>query len=148
MFNQMGKRQLIILSICFVVCGVFIAANGNNKIERPVLKKTILSHKEDVFDESQFVFKPILEEIGSKRQLKILCEITSYMNPEILELNYEKHSMLEVDDDISLPSKWKVLEKSKYKLIGQLIFDIESVEQLSAFGLRIFTYSDHEIIWN
>ena len=144
----MGKRQFIILGICLAICGGFIWATGQKPIERPVLKKTILEQKEDVFDEAQFVFKPILEKIGTKQQLKILCEITSYMNPEILELNYEKQAMLEIDEDFSLPTEWNVLEKSKYKLIGQLIFTLNESKNLTAFGLKIFTYSDHEIYWD
>ena len=70
------------------------------------------------------------------------------MNPEILELNYQKQSMLEIDEDFSLPTEWKVLEKTKYKLIGQLIFTLNESRKLTKFGLKIFTYSDHEIYWD
>ena len=56
--------------------------------------------------------------------------------------------MLEIDQEIFLPTTWKILEKSKYKIIGQLVFDFQTDDNLTSFGLRIFTYSDHEIIWN
>ena len=39
-------------------------------------------------------------------------------------------------------------KKSKYKLIGQLIFTLNESKNLTAFGLKIFTYSDHEIYWD
>ena len=148
MFNKMGKRKFGILVIVLIICGVFIAINGNDPVERPISKKLYWIKKESVFDESQFVFKPIFEQIGDVKKLKILCEITSYMNPEILGLNYESQTMLELNEDLSLPSSWKVLERSNYKIIGQLSFSVSSDVSIHPFTLRIFTYSDHEISWN
>ena len=75
--------------------------------------------KRIIFDESQFIFKPILETISEKKQLKILIEITSYMNSDILDLNYKQQSMLEINNNIIIADNWDILDRSKYKVIGQ-----------------------------
>ena len=143
----MGRTQRLVLAICLIITFGFYGFNRYKASEINALKKTILTQKDHVFDESQFIFKPIIEEIGDKKQLKILLEITSYMHPEILELNYQKQTMLEINEEFALPVDWHVIEKSKYKIIGQLIFKINE-SSLKNFGLKIFTYSDHEIIWD
>jgi hypothetical protein len=107
-----------------------------------------LNQKEAIIDETQFVFRPILEHSGEFRTLKILCEITSYMNPEILNLNYKKQTVIEINDEFMWPTSWRVIDQTNYKIIGQLIFNIESGLSLNEFVLRIFTFSDHEIIWD
>ena len=147
MLNKMGRKQKLIVIFCFVlISGLYIVKNNDPK-EKPTFRKTILTQKEQVFDESQFIFKPILEELGDKKQLKILLEITSYMNPEILELNYQNQTMLELDESFSLPSEWHIIEKGKHKIIGQLIFKLNQ-QNIKNFALKIFTYSDHEINWD
>ena len=144
----MAKRQFLTLIIAFGVCILFFVMNGYESAERPIHKKIILSQKETVIDETQFVFKPIIEQSGELRTLKILCEITSYMNPEILKLNYETQTMIEINDEFMLPKSWKVMDQTNYNIIGQLIFDINNDVSLNQFILRIFTFSDHEVIWN
>lgn len=148
MFYQMGKRQFLILISALGICTIFFAMNGYQSVESPIKKKIILNQKEVVIDETQFVFKPMVEQSGDFRTLKILCEITSYMNPEILTLDYENQTMIEINNEIMLPKSWKVMEQSNYKTIGQLIFNLEKDLSLSQFILRIFTFSDHEVIWN
>lgn len=144
----MEKRQFLTLIIAFGVCILFFVMNGYESAERPIHKKIILNQKEAVIDETQFVFKPMIEQSGKLRTLKILCEITSYMNPEILKLNYETQTMIEINDEFMLPKSWKVMDQTNYKVIGQLIFDIKNDVSLNQFILRIFTFSDHEVIWN
>ena len=143
----MGKKRVLILFAFAVIYIVFFFLNNHKSYEKAEFKKTILSQKEEVLDESQFVFKPIIEEVGEKKHLKVLLEITSYINPDILELDYQEQAMLEIKDDFSLPIEWNILEKTKYKVIGQLVFKLNS-EPLNNFGLKIFTYSDHEIAWD
>ena len=143
----MGKKRVLILLVFAIIYIVFFIFNNQESFEKNDFTKTNLSQKEEVLDETQFVFKPIIEEMGEEKQLKVLLEITSYMNPDILEIDYREQAMLEVKDDFSLPVEWHILEKTKYKVIGQLIFKLNS-EPLGNFGLKIFTYSDHEIAWD
>jgi hypothetical protein len=70
------------------------------------------------------------------------------MNPEILNLNYKKQTVIEINDEFMWPTSWRVIDQTNYKIIGQLIFNIESGLSLNEFVLRIFTFSDHEIIWD
>ena len=70
------------------------------------------------------------------------------MNSDILDLNYKQQSMLEINNDIIIADNWDILDRSKYKVIGQLIFNINQQKNTNAFGLKIFTFSDHEINWD
>ena len=144
----MAKRQVLALIATFGLCVLFFAINDYLSAERPTSKKIILNQKEAIIDETQFVFKPILEQSGEFRRLKILCEITSYMNPEILNLNFKNQTVIEINDEFMLPTSWRVIDQTNDKIIGQLIFNIESGVTLNTFALRIFTFSDHEIIWD
>jgi len=144
MFNQMAIKKTLLIFMVFI--GIIAIFSIKNVIETNQTIKEVLTKKETILDESQFIFNPIFEKNGSNNELKILVEITSYMNPEILQFNYKEQSLIEFGNIILQPTKWTILEQSKYKVIGQLTFELN--KRVEQFKLKLFTYSDHEIHWN
>ena len=61
------------------------------------------------------------------------------MNSDILDLNYKQQSMLEINNNIIIADN-DILDRSKYKVIGQLIFNINQYKNTNAFGLNIHIF--------
>ena len=147
MFNQVAKRKLIVLISTLTICFSVIIINNlkeNNKLE----KKEIYQQKEVIIDEAQFIFKPIYEYRKKSKQMKFLVEITSYINEEIINLNYKKIAALEIEEHIFQPIDFKVIEKTNHKLIGHLVFEINKLKKNQPFGIKVFTFSENEVNWN
>ena len=143
----MANKKIIFLSFTLLVCAFIIFSNRINQ-KKSVEKKVIFTQKEVVIDEAHFLFKPIFEKKNELEKLKVLIEITSYIDAELLNLNYKKNSMLEFDEHFLQAKEFQVIEKTNHKLIGHLIFELSKFNVAEPFGIKLFTYSDNEVYWN
>ncbi|MEK9726512.1 MAG: hypothetical protein VW397_00240 [Candidatus Margulisiibacteriota bacterium] len=139
-------KKVILLLSAIVIC--LIGFILNYKIDSNKVIKEILPQKEQVIDEAHFVFKPIYEYNKKQKKLKLLVEITSYIHDDLLNLNYKEISMVEFNNELYKAIEYKIIEKSKHKLIANIIFNPTNFQSTQPFGIRLFTYSDNEINWN
>ena len=108
--------------------------------------QTLFTTKEMVIDEAQFTIKPTIHALKNSHELVLDITIVSYINPEILSIDFNKQILLETKTAIISPSKWHLTNTSNHNISGQLVFNVPHV--LHAFSIKIFTFSDHEIIWD
>ena len=143
----MERKKLILLISTLFICLSFVLTSyvGSPK---EAAKKLVLKQQERIFNESRFVFRPVVETLGNQSELKILVEVTSYIYDEILSLDFETNTMLEFEDSIIRPSEFTVIEKSNHKLVGQLIFNATDFVPSNQWAIKLFTFSDHEVLWN
>ena len=112
------------------------------------VQKIILSKKEVIFDEAKFIFNPILEKKGDTLKLKFLIEITSYINADLLDFDFNEVIMLVFNDDAIESSQYEIIEKGAHRLIANITFNIEQFTPTTQFGLKVFTYSDNDVFWD
>ena len=143
----MANKKIIFLSITLIICAFIIFSKRVNH-SKSVEKKVIFTQKEVVIDEAHFLFKPIFEKKNELEKLKVLIEITSYIDEELLHFNYKKNSMLEFNEHFLQAKEFQVIEKTNHKLIGHLIFELSKFNVTEPFGIKLFTYSDNEVYWN
>ena len=148
MFNQMGKKKPIALIITLFLCVIIVGLSNKKNNSITSSSKVLLKQQERVFDEARFVFKPVLESLNTQLELKVLIEVTSYIHQEIIDFDFKSNTMLEVGEMIVLPDDFVVLEKSNHKLVGQYSFKPKTFQPNQPWAIKLFTYSDHEIIWN
>ncbi|MGC6366442.1 MAG: hypothetical protein ACON35_00420 [Candidatus Marinamargulisbacteria bacterium] len=144
----MGKKKLIALIITLFLCVIIVGLSNKKNNSITSSSKILLKQQERIFDETRFVFKPVLESFKTKQELKILLEVTSYIHQDIIDFDFKSNTMLEVGDMVLLPDAFVVLEKSNHKLVGQYLFQPKEFQPNQNWAIRLFTYSDHEIIWN
>jgi hypothetical protein len=141
-------KNIILGIILVVLLGIGGLSLLKKRVKDISHEKIILSKKEQIIDEAQFIFNPIIEIDASQKKLKVLLEVTSYLSPDLLNIDFKEQTVLEVNAELIPPNEWRLLEKSKYKLIGQYTFDISSVDQITPFSIKLFSFSDHEIYWD
>jgi hypothetical protein len=131
-----------------VVVGICLLAMGINYTKKSVVSQIVLNQQTQVFDEAQFLFKPIYEFNETRHDLKLLISVTSYIYPELLTLDYGEMIVLEVGDQVWGADTYDILETTPHSLVVQLIFKLDSFDPSAPFGVRLFTYSDNEVRWN
>ena len=141
----MGKKLIILISI-IIVCS-FIAYFFSPS---PITKtsKYLLPKKEMIIEEAKFIFKPIYEVTKEYQVLKVLIEITSYINQDMVELDYSKITMLELGENFYQSKNYEIIEKTNNRLIVQLIYKPEKFLIKKPFSIKLFTYQENEISWN
>ena len=116
----MGKKLIVLLTIIFICStnSLFLFPIPNNKKSKYLLPK-----QEIIIEEAKFIFKPVFEVTKESEILKILIEITSYINQDLVDLNYSKITMLECEDNFYQSINYEVIEKTNNRLIVQLVFE-------------------------
>ena len=141
----MGKKLIVLLSIV-IACSVIAYFFSPSPITKT--SKYLLPKKEMIIEEAKFIFKPIYEVRAETQVLKVLIEITSYINQDLIELDYSKITMLEFGDNFYQSKNYEVIEKTNNRLIVQLIYRPENFLIKNPFSLKLFTYQENEISWN
>ena len=116
----MGKKLIILLTI-IITCSVIAYFFSPTPITKK--SKYLLPKQEIIIEEAKFIFKPIFEVTKESEILKILIEITSYINQDLVDLNYSKITMLECNDNFYQSIDYEIIEKTNNQLIVQLIFE-------------------------
>lgn len=144
MFNKVDKKRFIILVVAVVVCAAaLVGTRMTGSHQQPVVS---LAQKVDVFDDAQFTLKPMHH--PQLNLVKVLVDITSYMDPELLTIDYQTVSMLEQSDRVVMASDFETLDSSDHSLTGYLFFYDSQFNASDPFLIKIFTYSDNEMAWN
>ena len=143
----MERKKLTALIIILVACAYFSVSSNLSK-DNAFAKKEVLKQQERIFNEAKFVFRPVVETLDNHSELKVLIEVTSYIYEDILSLDFRKNTMLEFNDAFIRPTDFIILEKSSHKLIGQLIFNATNFKPSDQWGIKVFAFSDHEVLWN
>jgi hypothetical protein len=141
----MGKKLIVLLTI-IITCSVIAYFFSPSPITKK--SKYLLPKKEIIIEEAKFIFKPVFEVTKEREILKILIEITSYINQDLVDLNYSKITMLECDDSFYQSTNYEIIEKSNNQLIVQLVFEPNNFIIKNQFTLKVFTYQENEISWN
>ena len=141
----MGKKLIVLLTIIFS-CSLIAYFFSPTPITKK--SKYLLPKQEIIIEEAKFIFKPVFEVTKESEILKILIEITSYINQDLVDLNYSKITMLECDDNFYQSTNYEVIEKTNNQLIVQLVFEPSNFVIKNPFTLKVFTYQENEISWN
>ena len=99
-----------------------------------------------VIDEAEFSFQPVGYVTNQGFQLDLHVTITSYINTDILDLDFSTQIILEVNDDMILPLEWNETDVSNNHISGRLKFNLSN--QPNGFIAKVFTYTDNEITWD
>jgi hypothetical protein len=107
--------------------------------------QTVLPSQNHVLDEAQFLFKPVFEQQGNNSYLKLMVKITSYIEPGLLDFDFEEITVIDTGDSFIYPKSFTIIEKSTNELVGMLLFESPYLKPSTPFRLKLFLYSDHDI---
>ncbi len=141
----MGKKQLI-LFLSFLFGGLVMALSFTRIFTNSPQKTQQYLQIVRVIDEAEFSFQPVGYATKHGFQLDLHVTITSYMNPDILDLDLITHIILEVNDGMIQPLVWNETDVSNHHISGRLKFNLSN--QPNGFTLKVFTYTDNEITWD
>ena len=74
--------------------------------------------------------------------------MTSYQNPDMLDMNFKDQIMVDINSELISPTDWTIINKEAYKITNELVFNLNTTQNISELMLQIITFIDNEIKWN
>ena len=139
------KKKTLIIILLLAMMGFYSYTKSKPK---KIIKTIPLKEKVAIIDKAKFNLKPTIIINKDDISLTIDYDIISYQNPELIQLNYDEQSMLEINEHLINVEKIKIIEETKYNLKSTIQYNISNLKNINTIKLNIFTYTNSEFIWN
>ena len=63
-------------------------------------------------------------------------------------MNFKDQIMVDINSELISPTDWTIINKEAYKITNELIFNLNTTQNISELMLQIITFIDNEIKWN
>ena len=142
----MGNK-LKIVAVCslIILLVAFILINNKSTDETTT---QVLEKKEIIIEQSQFIITPKIITSNSNKKLYVYLKVTSYQNPDMLNMNFKDQIMVDINSELISPTDWTIINKEAYKITNELVFNLNTTQNISELMLQIITFIDNEIKWN